>query len=63
MRKLGYQTVNGNKGITVFTLEAKRLLEKTGLQMHEVLIDIPDERFHPMVAYKAVNGKLIRQTV
>lgn len=64
MRKLGYQTVDGDKGITVFSFEAKKKLEKMGLTMHEVLIDIPEERgkidFKPWVV---VNGELVRQHV
>ena len=64
MRKLGYEVINGVcKGDVVWTLKDKKVVESAGDQTVTKLFTIPEERTIPIVAYKAVNGKLVRQTV
>ena len=60
MRKLGYENQNGD---IVWTLKDKKTCESCGDTFTTKLFTIPEERSIPIVAYKAVNGKLVRQTV
>lgn len=60
MRKLGYVNQNGD---IVWTLKDKKTCESCGDTFTTKLFTIPEERSIPLVAYKAVNGKLVRQTV
>lgn len=60
MRKLGYVNQNGD---IVWTLKDKKTCESCGDTFTTKLFTIPEERTIPLVAYKAVNGKLVRQTV
>ena len=60
MRKLGYVNQNGD---IVWTLKDKKTCESCGDTFTTKLFTIPEERSIPIVAYKAVNGKLVRQTV
>lgn len=60
MRKLGYENQNGD---IVWTLKDKKTCENCGDTFTTKLFTIPEERSIPLVAYKAVNGKLVRQTV
>lgn len=60
MRKLGYVNQNGD---IVWTLKDKKTCESCGDTFTTKLFTIPEERTIPIVAYKAVNGKLVRQTV
>ena len=60
MRKLGYENQNGD---IIWTLKDKKICESCGDTFTTKLFTIPEERSIPLVAYKAVNGKLIRQTV
>ena len=60
MRKLGYENQNGD---IVWTLKDRKTCESCGDTFTTKLFTIPEERSIPLVAYKAVNGKLIRQTV
>lgn len=60
MRKLGYENQNGD---IVWTLKDKKTCESCGDTFTTKLFTIPEERTIPIVAYKAVNGKLVRQTV
>ena len=60
MRKLGYVNQNGD---IVWTLKDKKTCESCGDTFTTQLFTIPEERSIPIVAYKAVNGKLVRQTV
>ena len=60
MRKLGYENQNGD---IVWTLKDKKTCESCGDIFTTKLFTIPEERTIPIVAYKAVNGKLVRQTV
>lgn len=60
MRKLGYENQNGD---IVWTLKNKKTCESCGDTFTTKLFTIPEERSIPLVAYKAVNGKLVRQTV
>lgn len=60
MRKLGYENQNGD---IVWTLKDRKTCESCGDTFTTKLFTIPEERSIPLVAYKAVNGKLVRQTV
>lgn len=60
MRKLGYVNQNGD---IVWTLKDRKTYESCGDTFTTKLFTIPEERTIPIVAYKAVNGKLVRQTV
>lgn len=60
MRKLGYVNQNGD---IVWTLKDRKTCESCGDTFTTKLFTIPEERTIPLVAYKAVNGKLVRQTV
>lgn len=60
MRKLGYVNQNGD---IVWTLKDRKTCESCGDTFTTKLFTIPEERSIPLVAYKAVNGKLVRQTV
>ena len=60
MRKLGYVNQNGD---IVWTLKDRKTCESCGDTFTTKLFTIPEERSSPLVAYKAVNGKLVRQTV
>jgi hypothetical protein len=60
MRKLGYVNQNGD---IVWTLKDRKTCESCGDTFTTKLFTIPEERTIPIVAYKAVNGKLVRQTV
>ena len=60
MRKLGYVKQNGD---IVWTLKDRKTCESCGDTFTTKLFTIPEERTIPIVAYKAVNGKLVRQTV
>lgn len=60
MRKLGYVNQNGD---IVWTLKDRKTCESCGDTFTTKLFTIPEERSIPIVAYKAVNGKLVRQTV
>ena len=60
MRKLGYENQNGD---IVWTLKDRKTCESCGDTFTTKLFTVPEERTIPLVAYKAVNGKLVRQTV
>lgn len=60
MRKLGYENQNGD---IVWTLKDKKTCESCGDTFTTKLFTIPEERTIPIVAYKAINGKLVRQTI
>lgn len=60
MRKLGYVNQNGD---IVWTLKDRKTCESCGDTFTTKLFTIPEERTIPIVAYKAINGKLVRQTV
>lgn len=60
MRKLGYVNQNGD---IVWTLKDRKTCESCGDTFTTKLFTIPEERTIPIVAYKTVNGKLVRQTV
>ena len=60
MRKLGYENQNGD---IVWTLKDRKTRESYGDTFTTKLFTVPEKHAIPIVAYKAVNGKLIRQTV
>lgn len=60
MRKLGYVNQNGD---IVWTLKDRKTCESCGDTFTTKLFTIPEEHSIPLVAYKAVNSKLVRQTV
>ena len=60
MRKLGYVNQNGD---IVWTLKDRKICESCGDTFTTKLFTISEERIIPLVAYKAINGKLVRQTV
>lgn len=60
MRKLGYENQNGD---IVWTLKDRKTRESCGDTFTTKLFTVPEKYAIPIVAYKAINGKLIRQTV
>ena len=60
MRKLGYVNQNGD---IVWTLKDRKTCESCGDTFTTKLFTIPEERSIPLVAYKTINDKLVRQTV
>ena len=65
MRKLTYTIFNKyNVWVdTVESYEKAKEYKKNGYQVEEKLVEIPEERAIPdPIAYKIVNGKLVRQS-
>lgn len=60
MRKLGYVNQNGD---IVWTLKDRKICESCGDTFTTKLFTVSEKRTIPLVAYKAVNDKLVRQTV